>query len=210
LEEPAKRLEKEGVGQDKPGARLDSCAAYVARAERRAAAAADAVQAAETALEEARARQAELDAELAEGRARLESLRTGFSPLNAGAEGETATDSQQLLQCTRVLLQRLESGSFAATANVPPEVLDAMRAVHAAVSTVEPAPRPSLDTALEPEAVGDVASSPAPAVAAAEEATAADAPMTSADVDALSRSNEDDAAFGAAMRRRLRMSPYSR
>lgn len=138
--------------RDKPGARLDSCAAYVARAERRSQAAAEAVHAAERALAEAQARQAELDEELAAGQTRLEDLRAELAAGAEEAEEESAASKPgELLRCTKQLLERLETGRFATTVDMPPELLAAMQAVHAVVSATEPTPRPTLDSALEPE-----------------------------------------------------------
>ena len=73
LKKPAARLAKDARGV-KPGARLDACAAFVERAERRLAAARADVEAAEAALVAAQARVSELNAELAEGRRRLDDL----------------------------------------------------------------------------------------------------------------------------------------
>eukprot|EP00973_Karenia_brevis_P004662 639844-Karenia_brevis.AAC.1 len=68
LQRPAEQLTKEGAAaKQSPGARLDACASYVARAERRAKAARDDVESAQKALAAARARQDELDAELVAG-----------------------------------------------------------------------------------------------------------------------------------------------
>ncbi|CAK0811551.1 unnamed protein product, partial [Prorocentrum cordatum] len=68
--------EEEAAAADaKPGARLDSCTAFVSRAERRLAAVRADVEVAEAAAAAARARVAELDEELQEGKRRLEELR---------------------------------------------------------------------------------------------------------------------------------------
>lgn len=210
LQEPTKRLEKEGAASDKPGARLDACVAYVARAERRAAAASEAVEAAERTLQEARARQATLEEELAAGRARLESLRAGLSAV----EEETSASHGDLIRCTKALLQRLESGSFAATAAVTPEILAAMHAAHAVIGAVEPALSPSLDAALEPEAPALAPEAPAPGAefpVARMERSAAEETEDDAMVK-LDGLDEDDEVGLLAAARRLksarRSAPY--
>eukprot|EP00973_Karenia_brevis_P030891 4259768-Karenia_brevis.AAC.1 len=67
--------------------------AFVAWAERRARIAAEEVVTPEAALQAARAQQAELDAEFAAGRARLESLRTSAQEYMQGA-AQLATPNQ--------------------------------------------------------------------------------------------------------------------
>ena len=161
LNKANERMQKEGkrnAPANRPGARLDSCEAYVARARRRAQEAAAAVLAAEEALAAAKAHQVEFDAELAEGEARLESLRAGFAATEE--DGELGADATcgNLLSSTKQLLQRLETGSFASTANMPADVISAMTAVHEALTAVSPPPpAPKLDAALEPQATTEAA-----------------------------------------------------
>ncbi|CAK0806694.1 unnamed protein product [Prorocentrum cordatum] len=81
LRKAAARLAKDAAGA-KPGARLDSCEAFVSRAERRLAAARADVDAAEAALEAAQTRAAERDVELQEGQ--RADLALGLEPTDPG------------------------------------------------------------------------------------------------------------------------------
>ena len=151
LNEANSRMQKEGKPSSGPGARLDGCARYVARAEHRAQAAAAEVHAAEEALAAARARQEELDAELAEGQARLDSLRAGLAASEASQEEAGDGAVGELLRRTKVFIQRLETGKFANTAEMPAEVINAMTAVNEVVGAMTtPLSRPDLDSELEP------------------------------------------------------------
>ena len=55
------------------------------------------------------------------------------------------------IHSTRVRLEQLESGSFAATAAMPQEVLAAMTAAHQIISAVDPLPAPNIYAPLEPD-----------------------------------------------------------
>jgi len=120
------------------GARLDSARARMKKAEARVTASAAALAQAQERCVEARA---QLETEVA-------TAPTAESPPVALVQGHQAA----LLRCTKELLQMLETGNFAATADLPPELVGAMTAVHHVVRTMEPELAPTLDGPLEPEA----------------------------------------------------------
>jgi hypothetical protein len=158
------------------GARLDSARARMKKAEAR-------VTASAAALAQAQDR-------CAEARAQLESMRTELAMLETevanapAAERPYATqvqgDQKALLQCTKDLLERLETGGFAAKADMPPELLGAMTAVHEVMRTMEPELAPTLDGPLGPEAPAAAPGSRRPQV-----------------VDEVSANGEQDGGEGA-------------
>ena len=58
------------------------------------------------------------------------------------------------MRCTRTLLERLESGRFAANAEMPEEIISAMTAVHEVVNSMEPPPTATLDSPLQTQGDG--------------------------------------------------------
>lgn len=183
----------------KPGARLDSCAAFVARAERRVAAAEAEVEAAAEKLEATRARAAELTDELAEGRRRLAELR-------AGLHEEAARDD--LLGDVRTLLDAFEGlpvpGHVGAGPQPPEGVLEAMRVLRQRVAP--PADgrtsEERLNSALEPRSALAAAPTAARAAAIAPELMDAsgvsDGGLTEED-DLMNELDDVDASNDAAL-----------
>jgi hypothetical protein len=155
LDKPAADLVKLGAAE-KPGSRLDACASFVTRAEKRVEGATVVLVAAELALEDARAQQVRLKEELAEGKRRLEELRADLSATTPAVSAAPLAEGP-LVGDVKALLAVLESGSWAAAASLPESMLDAMRRLHAAVEVVAPLPPPRLDAALEPRAAVDAA-----------------------------------------------------
>ena len=121
------------------GARLDSAKAKLAKAESKLVAAEARLQSAMLHVEEARAQRALAEEALTE-------LKTELPQ-------ESCSMSANLLHCTKELLQRLENGRVASSANLPNDLIDAMTAVHKVISAIDP-PRPTaLNEPLEPEEV---------------------------------------------------------
>ena len=80
----------------------------------------------------------------------MDSLRAGLAASEAAAQKEAGNGAHgELLRCTKVLLQRLETGKFANTADMPDDVINAMTAVHEVVGAMTPPPAPDLDSELE-------------------------------------------------------------
>jgi len=145
-----------------PGGRLDSSRARVERAEKKSAAARDVLEATREKLLAAEARLAELENEERVARDELANVEAEFArglPLEA-------PQAPSLLDGVRVLLERLEGQAWRTDAGVrasPPEpVLDAMRALHAAMDAAAPSPQPGLDRALDEES-GEGSGDEAPA-----------------------------------------------
>ena len=147
-EKSAAALRKEAAPES-AGGRLDACAGFVARAEKRVEGAKAAVQTAETALAEARATQERLEDELAEGRRRLGELRAELAAVPAAQH--TAPPDTSLLGDVHTLLTLMEGGACQFGTGSEP-VLVAMQRLHAAIGGAVPVPAPELGAPLEPPA----------------------------------------------------------
>ena len=122
------------------GARLDSGKAKLAKARGKEEAAETQLQKAMQQLDEARKQKQLAEDTLAELRAKVPND-------NDGARCD-------LMRCTRTLLERLESGRFAANAEMPEEIISAMTAVHEVVNSMEPPPTATLDSPLQTQGDG--------------------------------------------------------
>ena len=122
------------------GARLDCAKSKLAKAESKLTAAEERLQTAMLQVEEARAQRAAAEETLTELRAELPQ--------------EGCSTSDNLLRCTKGLLQGLESGHFASVAGaagMPNDVIDAMTAAHKVISIMDPPKPTAFDEPLEPQ-----------------------------------------------------------
>ena len=134
-------LRAEAANSRPLGARLDSAKAKLAKAEAK-------VLSAEAHLEQAM-KHAE------ETRALRTAAQEALAELQAEVPQERPNAPEELLRCTKDLLQRLESGRFAAAADIPADLIDAMTAVHNVIGAIEPPHIADLNGPLdapEPEA----------------------------------------------------------
>ena len=128
-------LRAEAANSRPLGARLDSAKARLAKAE------------AKVAVAEAQLEQAKRHAE--ETRVWRTAAQEALAELQAEVPQERPNAPEELLRCTKDLLQRLESGKFAAAAEIPADLIDAMTAVHNVIGTIEPAHAADLNGPLE-------------------------------------------------------------
>ena len=120
------------------GARLDSAKAKLLKAESREHAAQNQLEKAVKQLEETREQRKVAEAALLELRSEIPS--------------ESSQLPAELVKRTKLLLDRLESGSLAVSAEMPAELVAAMTAVHEVVNTLDPPSASTLDGPLEPAA----------------------------------------------------------
>ena len=120
------------------GARLDSAKAKLAKAEAK-------VHAAEASMEKAMR-------QLEEARQQRKQMEESLAVLQQEVPQQAPSLPDEWVRSTKVLLERLESGGFAATAAMPQELVSAMTAVHQIVNAVDPLPHPAFDVPLEPDA----------------------------------------------------------
>ena len=126
-------LKSEAANSRPLGARLDSAEAKLAKADSKVQLAEAQLKKAMQQLEEARAQRRDAEQVLAD-------LRVEVPQDNSGVHRE-------LMHRTKALLERLESGKFAASADMPEELLAAMASVHEVVNAVVPLQPPTLDRA---------------------------------------------------------------
>ena len=189
---------RKGAAPESAGGRLDACAGFVARAEKRVEGAKAAVQTAEAALAEARAAQERLEDVLAERRRRLGDLR---AELAAAPAAQTAPPDTSLLGDVQALLTLMEGGACQFGAGSEP-VLAAMQRLHAAIGVAAPAPVPELGASLEspvPLEPSTLLAPLSPQAAAAANAEDPDEDDAMRELD--SAESGDDAALVAAARR---------
>jgi hypothetical protein len=195
LDKPAATLEKESA-PERPGGRLDACAGFVARAEKRMEGAKAAVMAAEIALKDAHAQQARLQEELAEGKRLMEELRADLLA-STPAASPAAAATADLMGDLKALLQGLENGGWACTAAPPESVLVAMARLHSAVAAAAPMPVPELDKPLEQDPCHDRAAMNAAATAPMPEDTSDE---EDAVMEELEGADSDEALVAIARR----------
>ena len=129
-------LKSEAANSRPLGARLDSVEAKLAKAEGR-------VQAAEANVEKAMC-------QLEEAREQRRLMEEALAQLQMEVPQQKSSLPEEWLRSTRVLLERLETGCFAATTAIPQEVVAAMSAVHQVINAVDPLPAATMDAPLEP------------------------------------------------------------
>ena len=207
-EKSAAALRKAAVSEP-AGGRLDACAGFVARAEKRVEAARSAVQAAEAALEEARAAQRRLEDELAEGRDRLDKLRAELFAAPGGLPEATPSVNPAggFVEDVKGLLTLMEGGAcqFGVGSGT---VLETMRRLHTAMEAFAPAPTPDVSGPLEPS-VPAAAVSGSAALNAGEGKDEEEEDEDAAMKDLQSAESGDEEAIVAAARR-LRQSKSSK
>ena len=144
-------LRAEAANSRPLGARLDSAKAKLAKAENK-------VQSAELSLEKAMR-------QLEEAREQRKELEQSLAELQKEVPQQSHNPPEELLRTTKLLLDRLETGRFAATAGIPEDVISAMTAVHKIVEALEPTVPATLIGPLEPESSAhteDLVTGPAP------------------------------------------------
>ena len=221
LQKDAAELRKQAAAaQPPPGRRLDLLKAFVARCEGRADKADKQVEAAQTALREAEAAREEVQQELQDARRKLETLHQDLaagvvvaSPEAMDSDDDGSTEADSFLVSVRALADAVERlpvlGHVGTGPALPAAALQALTAVRQRLGPPATADPPTLD---EPLPGGGTAAEAVAAAAAAAAGTSPDAgPAGEAedDLQRLARDDLDDAAFGAAVRRRLRRGPYT-
>ena len=139
------------------GARLDSAKAKLAKAESK-------VEAADAQL--ARSMQ-----QLEEARRQRRAAEEALTELQAEVPLQARNPPEEWARSTRLLLEKLESGSFAASASMPQEIIAAMTAVHDVINAFNPVQAAKLDGPLEAQ---QAAAGPEPEKQSAAADSAAD------------------------------------
>ena len=172
------------VANSRPlGARLDSAKAKLAKAETWVHAAEASVEKAMRQLEEARKQRRQMEESLA--------------LLQREVPQQAPSLPDEWVRSTKILLERLESGGFAATAAMPEELVSAMTAVHEIVNAVDPLPSLAVDAPLEPDEDHEIRSDVAGATRRRSEPDDEDDVMGT--LDGMDES-DDDALLAVARR----------
>ena len=154
-EQVVEKLERELELQRKKAAELvsvlsqvESTKTFLARADKRQSDLGDQI-------ENLRTEKTKMDQEITEAKERLGKLEVDAAKmLHSRAPNFEDSAVSNLLQNCVDLLQKIESASTLAqgsTSSLPPQVLEAMRNMHAVVESIRPLPQPSKHTALQPE-----------------------------------------------------------